>query len=111
MLFPLEASQFDTHHSFIVRYTAAEDLGLDMHTDDLDVTFNVCLGRAWMSGSSSTGFDFTGATLTFCGYMGAMNHRKASHVYHHEVVSSEKLKSSPGGSRGDPPGAAPPWGG
>ena len=29
-----EASQFDSHHSFIVRYTAAEDLGLDMHTDD-----------------------------------------------------------------------------
>lgn len=29
-----QASQFDSHHSFIVRYTAAEDLGLDMHTDD-----------------------------------------------------------------------------
>ena len=29
-----EASQFDDHHSFIVRYTASEDLGLDMHTDD-----------------------------------------------------------------------------
>ena len=23
------------------------------------------------------GFDFTGATLTFCGYMGAADHRKA----------------------------------
>ena len=33
-LFPQEASQFDSHHSFIVRYTATEDLGLDMHTDD-----------------------------------------------------------------------------
>ena len=29
-----EGSQFDDHHSFIVRYTASEDLGLDMHTDD-----------------------------------------------------------------------------
>ncbi|CAK9097433.1 unnamed protein product [Durusdinium trenchii] len=37
-----------------------------MHTDDSDITFNVCLG-----------FDFTGATLTFCGYMGAADHRKA----------------------------------
>eukprot|EP00434_Breviolum_minutum_P044244 symbB.v1.2.039499.t1/scaffold6608.1/size16736/1 len=74
VLFPEEASQFDSHHSFIVRYTAAEDLGLDMHTDDSDITFNVCLG-----------FDFTGATLTFCGYMGSADHRKASHVYHHEV--------------------------
>lgn len=73
-LFPDEASQFDSHHSFIVRYTATEDLGLDMHTDDSDITFNVCLG-----------FEFTGATLTFCGYMGAADHRKASHVYHHEV--------------------------
>ena len=73
-MFPSEASQFDSHHSFIVRYTASEDLGLDMHTDDSDVTFNVCLG-----------FDFTGATLTFCGYMGARDHRKASHVYRHEV--------------------------
>ena len=31
---PCQASQFDSHHSFIVRYTATEDLGLDMHTDD-----------------------------------------------------------------------------
>ncbi|CAJ1398592.1 unnamed protein product [Effrenium voratum] len=74
VLFPEEASQFDSHHSFIVRYTAAEDLGLDMHTDDSDVTFNVCLG-----------YDFTGATLTFCGYMGAPDHRQATHVYSHEI--------------------------
>lgn len=36
-LFPVQASQFDDHHSFIVRYRANEDLGLDMHTDDSDV--------------------------------------------------------------------------
>lgn len=48
-----QASQFDTHHSFIVRYTAAEDLGLDMHTDDSEpwIHFNlsnqleVCMKR------------------------------------------------------------------
>eukprot|EP00854_Cymbomonas_tetramitiformis_P003011 gene3011-biopygen2950 len=33
-----------------------EDLGLDMHTDDSDVTYNVCLGK-----------EFEGAGLTFCG--------------------------------------------
>ena len=36
-----------------------KDLGLDMHTDDSDVTFNVCLGKA-----------FAGAGLTFCGVLG-----------------------------------------
>lgn len=73
-LFPIHASQFDDHHSFIVRYQAGEDLGLDMHTDDSDVTFNVCLGE-----------NFTGSTLSFCGMFGASNHRKFTHVYHHEI--------------------------
>ena len=40
----------------MVQYKQGEDHGLDMHTDDSDVTFNVCLGR-----------NFTGATLTVCG--------------------------------------------
>lgn len=67
--------QFDDHHSFIVRYRANEDLGLDMHTDDSDVTFNVCLGDN----------DFTGATLSFCGMFGASDHRQHTHTYHHHV--------------------------
>ena len=74
-LFPNEASQFDDHHSFLVRYQSQEDLGLDMHTDDSDVTFNVCLGEP----------GFTGSTLTFCGMFGASNHRHYSHTYHHEI--------------------------
>lgn len=73
-LFPIEASQFDGHHSFMVRYRAGEDLGLDMHTDDSDVTFNVCLGEV-----------FTGATLSFCGMFGAPGHRRHEHTYRHEV--------------------------
>ena len=60
-LFPIQGSQFDDHHSFLVRYQAGEDLGLDMHTDDSDVTFNVCLGDP----------DFQGATLVFCGMFGS----------------------------------------
>jgi hypothetical protein len=74
-LFPYQGSQFDDHHSFLVRYQAGEDLGLDMHTDDSDVTFNVCLGDA----------NFTGATLVFCGMFGQPQHRLQMHVYHHQV--------------------------
>ena len=73
-LFPVQASRFDDHHSFIVRYRADEDLGLDMHTDDSDVTFNVCIGE-----------EFTGATLSFCGMFGSPDHRHHTHTYQHEV--------------------------
>lgn len=45
---------------------------MDMHTDDSDVTFNVCLG-----------LDFTGAGLSFCGMLGAPDHRKHSATYEH----------------------------
>ena len=42
VLFPVQSKGgFDGHHSFMVKYTAGEDLGLDMHTDDSDVTFNM----------------------------------------------------------------------
>lgn len=71
-LFPSTGAHFDHHHSFIVRYKMGEDLGLDMHTDDSDVTFNVCLGK-----------DFAGAGLQFCGDQATATHRKASAVYHH----------------------------
>jgi len=43
-----------------------------MHTDNSDVTFNICLGR-----------EFTGATLSFCGDMGAPRHRLLSYQYQH----------------------------
>ena len=49
-------------------------LGLDMHTDDSDVTFNVCLGK-----------QFTGSGLIFCGMMGSPEHRQLSAIYHHKV--------------------------
>jgi len=35
----------DHHHSFIVEYQLDHDLSLDMHTDDSDVTLNVCLTK------------------------------------------------------------------
>lgn len=74
VLFPDMGYRFDSHHSFIVRYEKGEDRGLDMHTDDSDVTFNVCLGDV-----------FTGATLAFCGMIATRQHRKLKHVYQHEI--------------------------
>eukprot|EP00928_Gymnodinium_smaydae_P000976 TRINITY_DN10365_c0_g1_i1.p1 TRINITY_DN10365_c0_g1~~TRINITY_DN10365_c0_g1_i1.p1 ORF type:complete len:360 (+),score=62.33 TRINITY_DN10365_c0_g1_i1:298-1377(+) len=72
LLFPGPGNEWDGQHSFVVRYRGGEDLGLDMHTDDSDVTFNICLG-----------LDFTGAGLQFCGMMGAPNHRRHSYTYQH----------------------------
>lgn len=76
---PLESlpgGGFTRAHSFIVAYDAQEgrDHALDMHTDASDVTFNVCLGK-----------DFSGASLTFCGALGAADHRKKSLTYAHAV--------------------------
>mmetsp|Transcript_714 Transcript_714/g.1494 ORF Transcript_714/g.1494 Transcript_714/m.1494 type:complete len:511 (+) Transcript_714:83-1615(+) len=72
LYFPGAGNGWDGHHCFIVRYRENEDLGLDMHTDDSDVTFNVCLG-----------LEFKGAGLQFCGHMGAANHRKHTYTYMH----------------------------
>ena len=57
LLFPLEGRHLDDHHSFVVSYRTGEDLGLDMHTDDSDVTLNVCLGEK---------FEVVGPTSTTC---------------------------------------------
>ena len=72
LLFPKEGATFSTHHSFMVQYRQGQDLGLDMHHDDSDVTLNVCLGR-----------QFTGATLSFCGGFGRADHRRHVHTYAH----------------------------
>lgn len=57
ILFPKKGgNSIDHHHSFVVEYKIGNDLNLDMHIDDSEITFNVNL------------FDqFTGAGLTFCG--------------------------------------------
>jgi len=73
--FPGAGEVWDGNHCFIVRYREGEDLGLDMHTDDSDVTFNICLG-----------LDFTASGLQFCGMMGSANHRKSSYKYMHKKV-------------------------
>lgn len=73
LLYPKQGAAFHAHHSFMVEYKAGHDLGLDMHTDDSDVTLNVCLGR-----------QFQGAGLTFCGQMGQADHRQFSTQYQHK---------------------------
>ncbi|KAL1521766.1 hypothetical protein AB1Y20_021420 [Prymnesium parvum] len=73
ILYPVQAgSGFTGHHSFMVKYRADEDMGLDMHTDDSDVTFNICLGR-----------NFTGASLTICGDSRTPRHRQFFASYEH----------------------------
>jgi len=76
-LFPCapEAAWLDSYHAFSVRYAAGEDLGLDMHTDDSEVTLNVCLGKP--------GFEASG--LSFCGNMAEADHRVFRHRYRHVI--------------------------
>eukprot|EP00931_Biecheleriopsis_adriatica_P115629 TRINITY_DN91398_c0_g1_i1.p1 TRINITY_DN91398_c0_g1~~TRINITY_DN91398_c0_g1_i1.p1 ORF type:complete len:676 (-),score=68.99 TRINITY_DN91398_c0_g1_i1:45-2072(-) len=74
LLFPGVGSLFHKQHAFVVRYKMGEDLGLDMHTDDSDVTFNVCLGK-----------EFDGAGLQFCGNQGEATHRQTTLKYKHQL--------------------------
>jgi len=73
LLFPNIGYSFHNHHSFMVQYRATEDPNLDLHTDDSDVTVNICLGE-----------EFTGSGLTFCGYVGAADHRHFNYSYQHK---------------------------
>ena len=61
-------------HAFTVQYKHGEDLSLDMHTDDSDVTCNVCLGK-----------EFMGGDLAFCGLQYENTHRKLRHIYVHKI--------------------------
>ena len=74
-LFPIEGSNFSDHHTFIISYNCAKDKALDMHTDDSDVTWNICLGKE----------GFIGSGLTFCGQIADADHRKYSGSYTHEL--------------------------
>lgn len=75
ILFPVEGSAFTAHHTFIISYESTKDRSLDMHTDDSDVTWNICLGKE----------GFTGSGLTFCGQMAQADHRKFSGLYTHQT--------------------------
>lgn len=58
LLYPSQGgATLDHHHAFVVQYQQGQDVKLEMHTDDSEVTLNVCLGRD----------GFQGSGLTFCG--------------------------------------------
>jgi len=40
----------DSHHAFMVKYKLGEDISLDTHVDDSEVTLNVCLGKEFIDG-------------------------------------------------------------
>eukprot|EP00913_Durusdinium_trenchii_P030473 g28544.t1 len=77
VLFPLEGSELESHHSFTIRYKGGEDTHLDVHTDDSDVTFNVNIFG-----------NYTGAPLVFCGINGEPDHRHFRTAYQHQTLSS-----------------------
>ena len=73
-------------HGFTVHYGPGEDAHLDMHTDDSHVTFNVCIGEA-----------FVGGALAFCGMQNDSDgHRRLQYVHPHTVGTAVM---HPGGLR------------
>lgn len=74
VLFPMEGSELESHHSFTIRYKGGEDTHLDVHTDDSDVTFNVNIFG-----------NYTGAPLVFCGINGEPDHRHFRTAYQHQL--------------------------
>lgn len=72
-LFPMEGAELDGQHSFFVRYRLDQDIHLDSHHDDSEVTFNVALD----------GDDPEGAELHFCGLLGDPDHRQWRSSYKH----------------------------
>lgn len=75
VMYPIEGCDFSGHHTFIVSYDCSRDKSLDMHTDDSDVTWNICLGKE----------GFAGSGLTFCGQLAAADHRQLQGHYNHIV--------------------------
>ncbi|EOD17635.1 hypothetical protein EMIHUDRAFT_243875 [Emiliania huxleyi CCMP1516] len=113
---------FTSHHSFMVKYKAGQDLGLDMHTDDSDVTVNVCLGKDFRGAAnqmrktetavcpdehsrrhptrcvrpSSTVILRLSAALTVCGDSRSPSHRQFYASYSHERgLAHVRLSSTP----------------
>lgn len=71
LLFPNYKSIKD-FHAFTIKYSHNEDYNLDPHTDDSDITFNICLSEP-----------LKGSELVFCGNIDSPDHRKVSTVYKH----------------------------
>jgi len=50
-LYGEHGSNLDSHHAFIVQYKIGEDVDLDFHYDESEVTLNICLGKQFTGGS------------------------------------------------------------
>eukprot|EP01130_Rhizamoeba_saxonica_P005965 TRINITY_DN2364_c0_g1_i1.p1 TRINITY_DN2364_c0_g1~~TRINITY_DN2364_c0_g1_i1.p1 ORF type:complete len:432 (-),score=97.19 TRINITY_DN2364_c0_g1_i1:48-1343(-) len=73
LLFPEWGGEtLDRHHGFMVQYRVGEDVNLDMHIDDSEVTLNVSLGKV-----------FDGGSLRFCGTVGEDEFMKLAKQYTH----------------------------
>jgi hypothetical protein len=60
VLFPeLMKNDFQSHHSFLIKYKIGEDISLKTHVDQSDITLNLCLGK-----------EFTGGEVYFKGLKG-----------------------------------------
>lgn len=64
----------DHHHTFMVQYMDGQDVALDMHSDDSEVTLNVNICDA-----------FQGAGLLFCGIQGDTDRRRVKLEYSHRL--------------------------
>jgi len=64
------ARTLDYHHAFAVRYRAGEDLSLDMHIDDAEVTLNVNLLADYAAAGSGG--------LRFCGMQADRDRRRSA---------------------------------
>ena len=65
---------FPTAKDGIANFSPSPSPPQDMHTDDSEVTFNVCLGK-----------EFLASGLTFCGVIGTSAHRQHTLQYPHEL--------------------------
>jgi len=66
-------ASLDNHHCFLVRYKKGEDLDLALHTDDSEVTLNVCLGK-----------EFSGGSLNFYGLKNFPDEQKLTLNFSHK---------------------------
>lgn len=73
LLFP-DFGNIKDFHAFTIKYSDNEDYNLDPHTDDSDITFNICLTQP-----------IKGSELIFCGNIDSSDHRQVSKIYQHKV--------------------------
>ncbi len=71
LLFP-DYKDIKDFHAFTIKYSDNEDYNLDPHTDDSDITFNICLTQP-----------IKGSELVFCGNIDSPDHRQVSKIYKH----------------------------